>query len=781
MKIYIITILLIWQALTVFGQEAKITGDIRDESGEPMVKVIVFQENTGNSTYSDINGHYELPIHAGSSVIVFSMMGYVKQRVALNIESNGTQVIDVTLKEDTKTLDDIEILGKSEVRRVMETGFNVVAINAKPYHNATVSLSQVLDRTPGVKIQQEGGLGSATNTTINGLSGRHVRFFIDGMPMDAMSSAFQINNLPVNMAERIEVYKGVVPVDFGSDALGGAVNIVTTKTPGRYLDFSYSYGSFNTHQTFLNTGITTDAGFTLQISAFQNYSDNNYFVDVNVRDFETNLYSQKKYHVRRFHDVYHNETIIAKAGLVNKKYADQLLVGFTLGQEYDEIQHAAYMNAVYGEKYQTSNTIMPSFLYSKDDLFTKNLNVKLAANYNLGEGHSYDLSDKEYNWLGEWQYSNNLGEYEYTDYVYNNNNGTINARANYEVNDKHRITVNDVMTFYAREGDDKVNDDDYMNEKPMVDNRNILGMSWNTNWNDRLSTSVFGKRYSYYASAYLNLSNTNGEEDWQTESKSGSKYGYGLTATYFLKENFQLKGNLEQTCRMPVSSELFGEVFGFYLANFDLKPERSQNYNIGFNYTYNEKRYSVINVDFNLFYRRTDDYIRRNISYSQGEASYENTQLVKTVGVDAEIRYSLRDKFTCGGNISWQDPRNKSEDEITLYDAVMPNLANVFGNADASYIFKNVGLPESRLSLGYNVQYLNSFLYDYSTYQASNRAEVPSQWSHNFQVIYSWQNGKYNVSLDGRNLFDAKLYDNYNLQKPGRSFSVKFRYFINKV
>ena len=60
---------------------------------------------------------------------------------------------------------------------------------------------------------------------------------------------FDLNNIPVNFAERIEVYKGVVPVGFGTDALGGVINIVTNKQKRNwFLDASYSYGSFNAHK-----------------------------------------------------------------------------------------------------------------------------------------------------------------------------------------------------------------------------------------------------------------------------------------------------------------------------------------------------------------------------------------------------------------------------------------------------------------------------------------------------------------------------------------------------
>ena len=62
------------------------------------------------------------------------------------------------------------------------------------------------------------------------------------MPQEGVGSSFGLNNIPVNFAERIEIYKGVVPVGFGTDAIGGVINIITKKKRDRwFLDASYSY------------------------------------------------------------------------------------------------------------------------------------------------------------------------------------------------------------------------------------------------------------------------------------------------------------------------------------------------------------------------------------------------------------------------------------------------------------------------------------------------------------------------------------------------------------
>lgn len=198
-------------------------------------------------------------------------------------------------------------------------------------------------KIPGVKVRESGGLGSSTSITLDGFSGKHVKIFIDGVPQEGVGSSFGLNNIPINFADRIEVYKGVVPVGFGTDALGGVINIVTNKKRRNwFVDASYSYGSFNTHKSYVNFGQTFKNGFTYEINAFQNYSDNDYHVDAPIKRYKedgtTDFDTEKTERVKRFHDTYHNEAVVAKIGVEDKYWADRLMFGFTYSNMYQEIQ-----------------------------------------------------------------------------------------------------------------------------------------------------------------------------------------------------------------------------------------------------------------------------------------------------------------------------------------------------------------------------------------------------------------------------------------------------------
>ncbi len=134
-----------------------------------------------------------------------------------------------------------------------------------------------------------------------------------------------------------------------SDALAKAPG--NKKKRNWFLDGSYSYGSFNTHKSYVNFGQTFKNGFTYEINAFQNYSDNDYQVDAPVEDFETGrIDKDKRVRVKRFNDTYHNEAVIGKMGIVDKKWADRLMLGFTYSHMYKEIQTGVRQEIVYGEK-----------------------------------------------------------------------------------------------------------------------------------------------------------------------------------------------------------------------------------------------------------------------------------------------------------------------------------------------------------------------------------------------------------------------------------------------
>lgn len=136
-----------------------------------------------------------------------------------------TGFLDIEIDTQAEELEEVQVIGKSEARRQQEQAYAISVLDIKKAYNSAAPLNKLLNNVSSVRIREEGGMGSNYNFSQNGFSGNQVKFFLDGIPMDNFGSSFILANISANMAERVEVYKGVLPVNLGADALGGAVNI----------------------------------------------------------------------------------------------------------------------------------------------------------------------------------------------------------------------------------------------------------------------------------------------------------------------------------------------------------------------------------------------------------------------------------------------------------------------------------------------------------------------------------------------------------------------------
>ncbi|MFD1628709.1 TonB-dependent receptor [Pseudopedobacter beijingensis] len=793
-KFLLIGALLLTNLFYSFAQNSKssINGKITDENGEPIPGALVKILNTSLSTTSDLNGNFNLKnIPSGKQTVQASSVGMTTASKEVSLKPAENYPLNFKMITNVQQMETVSVIGRSAVQDVNRQAYNVIAIDAKKLHNTTLDISHALDRVSGIRVRESGGVGSRIDFAMNGFNGRQVKFFIDGVPMENFGSSFQINNIPINLAERVEVYKGVVPIWLGSDALGGAVNIVTDSSPRTYADAAYSFGSFNTHRSSVNAGIITKKGITFQVNAFQNYSDNNYWVTVETSDLYTGKY-YPEVRVRRFHDNYHNETVIANIGVVNKKYADKLTFGITAGQNKADIQTGARMKVVYGSWFREGNTIIPQMKYQKNDLFLKNLNFNMSANYNLGHEQNIDTVNIKYNWLGETKpgpVGVAGGEQTRQLYKFRNNNGLATANLSYKIADSHAIMLNNVTNFFNRKGWDALSPESEANEQPRISSKNITGLGYRFQPNEKWNTTVFGKYFyqrNKYSQSYT-ISESWGAQTYYLEQVNKyNKLGYGIAATYFLLPNLQIKASHEKAYRLPETEELFGDLLNIS-GNISLKPEQSYNYNAGVTWATHINKIHRFNFDVNALYRKTSDFIRVNLDPNQVKQSMKNWDNVENKGIDGEIRYSYKNLITSGINVTYQDIKDKSIYQQNSnvpslsYNTPMPNLPTFFSNVDLSVFLHNVYRKGNTLSFGYNLLYVAPFyLYTPAYGTTSTKFLTERQYAHDASIVYTMANGKYNIAFECKNLMDNLLIDNYSLQKPSRGFYVKTRYYFSR-
>lgn len=783
-----LSFLLLLISISAFSQhKTMISGKVLSTEKTTVDFATVYLKGTNYGGTTNEEGIYHLQAPAGEYTLVVSAIGYKTVEKPVKLMRGERTKMNVVISPQATELDEVVVVSNG-VTRLKRSAFNAVALDTKALQNSTQNLSEALAQAPGMKIRESGGVGSDMQLMMDGFTGKHIKIFIDGVPQEGVGSSFGLNNIPVNYAERIEVYKGVVPVGFGTDAIGGVINIITKKNRDKwFLDASYSYGSFNTHKSYVNFGQTFRSGLTYEINVFHNYSDNNYYVDTPVKDFTTGAINKKKIeHVKRFHDTYHNEAVIGKIGFVDKKWADRLMFGFTYSHMYKDIQTGVRQEVVFGGKYRKGYSIMPSLDYRKRDFFVRGLDVVLTANYNKNMTNNVDTSSYEYNWRGEMRPLRMPGEQSYQNTRSDNNNWNGTLTANCRIGKAHTFTFNHVINAFRRSNQSLLNEDSEANAIPKETRKNISGLSYRLMPTEHWNLSVFGKYYNQFIAGPVATSSA--QDDYIRTTNSVSAMGYGAAGTYFILKSLQAKLSYEKAYRLPTNEEMFGDE-DLETGDISLRPENSDNVNLNLSYNETFGKHSVY-VEGGLIYRNTKDYIQRNISDLSGGkygATYVNHGRVETKGYNISVRYGFANWVSVGGNFTQMNVRDNvktvtsgTNQESLTYGARMPNLPYQFANSDVTFYWRNLWKKGNTLSVTYDNLYMHSFPLYSEAVGSESEFVVPTQFSHNLTLSYGIQNGRYNISFECRNLTNEKLYDNFSLQKAGRAFYGKVRvYFGN--
>ncbi|WP_338876419.1 TonB-dependent receptor [Spirosoma sp. SC4-14] len=210
------------------SQPLQVTGRVMaGDTKQPLPGVSVSVEGTTSGTTTDADGRFRLNLPSAQSVVVFSYIGYVSQRV----DVGGRTQLDITLEEDNKALNEVVVVGYGTVRKSDLTGslaqVKAKEINAFPATNVLQALS---GRAPGVQvIQNTGAPGGSISVRIRGTNSiqgsNEPLYVIDGFPISG-SNPTQLNNADI---ESMEILKDAsATAIYGSRGANGVV-LITTK------------------------------------------------------------------------------------------------------------------------------------------------------------------------------------------------------------------------------------------------------------------------------------------------------------------------------------------------------------------------------------------------------------------------------------------------------------------------------------------------------------------------------------------------------------------------
>ncbi len=678
---------------------------------------------------------------------------------------------------DTIELDALIIEDERDAVPGEASGLNVEVLDTQRLANTTADLNEVIRRTPGVVVRETGGLGSTFDLSLNGLSGEQVRFFLDGIPSESFGSALTLNNFPTSLIQRLDVYKGVVPIALGADALGGAINIITVEPTETLVDAAVSLGSFQTYRAALVAQAVQDNNVFYRVNAFLNSSANNYRMDsVPVVDELGNLLGTAS--AKRFHDDYASGMLNFRAGIANRGTLQELSSSVTIAGNENEEQHPdTTINNVYGGVRSDNETTLASLTWKQR---FGDWEIKSYALAGSVVETTYDELSRDYDWQGNFV-SNadpNQGEID-TRSIFELKNDIVRASASalWAFSDNADASVNLTTNTIDRSGNDRLNANNTSFTFPNDLQKTILGIAYEPRFlNDRLKTSVFVKRYQFDATINASMFVQNNFINVQTLVDRDAN-GAGASARYKLNDALSITGSYERALRLPEADEILGS--GKYIRpNPALLPERSHNVNLGVNLDTRTPT-QRLELHSGLFYRDAIDFIRF-VPDQLVFGIYENLASVLVRGMELGVDWVYQNRYFLQANATWQEITDEARVDDTgianrNFNSQVPNTPYLFGNIRAGIEFDVSQLD--RLALYWGINYVHEFFLNWeNSGSQDDKFIIPEQITHDIDIEYTLRGGEWNAALSLRNVLDEPVFDNFNIQKPGRAAYLKFRY-----
>lgn len=770
-----------WQ--NIFAQKI-VFGQITDgQTLQPLDGASVILENSNIGTISNHIGMFRMKLPSKSSRrIKVQYMGYKRRNIILNKKLcvNDSICCNVELQPKNNILSDVIVLGKSKAQRHREVPSAITIIDSQELKYKTATLNEILDNAAGIKVAQQGGLGNASRIIIQGMDGKRIGIFINGMPM-GNSDEFQLSSIPLDMVDEVEIYKGIIPAWLGGDGLGGAVNIRLKDFKKNHLEMAFEAASYNTYIGSLQLkhylGKTSTA---LHAGATMNYAKNNYSFS---SPFELGRI------IHRDHDAYTHGGF--NVGISSQQWwFDQF--DLTLSADYyrKEIQ-GGLMNVQNNIQHAFTRTRSASTSLSLEKSFLKG---RLTAQFHSIVGFSLvnqvDTSHYCYDFIGN-RFPSGSGR------------GEIGAVPN-DSHDRH-TTVRELLNLTYKIGNNQLvtwtTNYRYGCKMPKDELADSYSRLPTSGYPSRLHSIVSGLTHELklYGGKFTNelgikLFNHHSEvlpfaeaimlqDKLKASTNHSTMAGWSeAMALHLLPNNaLTLKASVQSTVRMPIAEELFGDGV-LLLPSEKLRPERSFNINAGAIWLINAMRYPQVRIGINTFYMSAKDMIK--LMYSSMNMAYDNIGKVRVMGFDMEMESKLNRWLDLQGNITWQDARDMRKEAVGggenfHYRYRIPNMPYLFGNVGVRLHKDGLLSKSSSSAFASTFAFTKAFSYNWEA-SKHNTMLIPARYCWDVAVHHSF-NKRCQLSFEIRNILNRENWAEFRYPMERRTFHLKLKYIINKI
>ena len=278
-----------------------IKGHIIDKStNEHIPYVTITVKGTTIGTVADATGHFTMRnLPDEEFTIVAEFLGYKSVEYTIAAKHPKNLDVSLTLEEQPMSMDDVVVSATRNETNKKNTATIVNVTSSKIFDNtASTNLAESIKFQPGLRVENTCGNCGAVQLRINGLEGQYSQILLDSNPIfSSLAGVYGVEQLPVAMIERVEVIRGGGSALFGSNAIGGVVNIITKEPLRNSLSLSHTtnlmHGDTPEFNTSLNGSFVSDDhraglylfGMVKDRSAFDYNNDG--FTDVLKMESET--------------------------------------------------------------------------------------------------------------------------------------------------------------------------------------------------------------------------------------------------------------------------------------------------------------------------------------------------------------------------------------------------------------------------------------------------------------------------------------------------------------
>ena len=246
MKHLLYTLSILFISFSLFANtnksDANLVGHVLDAAtGEHLPFVTIQLANTSIGTVSDASGHFFLTnLPPGETTFIFSMVGYTPIEASLLLHEGMTSEINIALEEESLLIDQVVVTAnKYETKKREATTIVNVISPLLIESTASNTMSDVLDFQTGVRVEMSCQNCGVPQLRINGLEGQYTQLMMDSRPIfSSLASVYGLEQVPAGMVDRVEVMRGGGSALYGSNAIGGVVNIITKEPVRNSLNIS---------------------------------------------------------------------------------------------------------------------------------------------------------------------------------------------------------------------------------------------------------------------------------------------------------------------------------------------------------------------------------------------------------------------------------------------------------------------------------------------------------------------------------------------------------------